>query len=163
MPMKALFFDSRRWKRAETPRRQRRRDSSLGPLAGLARDAPFIARDRDRTSAGERIVHAQQYFRGLRVFGSTRVIRTRRGVTQSTPPLFLLPRTLELKPRTDPEDAVAAAVKYLKARGAVPARTSTRVVFAYRTRNGGCPVLAATVSTPASPWCWDKACTRPTY
>ena len=131
--MKSLYFDSRRWRKAETSRRHTRRDGSLGPLAGLAREAPFIARDRYRTSLGERIVHAQQYFRGLRVFGSTRVIRTRRGITRSTPPLFFLPRTLALNPRTDPEDAVATAVAYLKKRGAVPARQNTSVVFAYRT------------------------------
>jgi hypothetical protein len=130
---KALFFDSRRWRAAETSRRRVRRDGAAGALANLAREAPFIASDRYRTSTGERIVHAQQYLRGLRVFGSTRVVRTRRGSTRATPPLFRLPRTLDLQPLTDPEDAVAVAVTFLKARGALPARVAARPVFAYRT------------------------------
>jgi extracellular elastinolytic metalloproteinase len=128
---KPLFYDSRRWRTAETSK-QARREKVLGPHSGFAHDAPFIARDVYRTSSGERIVHAQQYFHGLRVFESTRVIKTRRGVSRATPALFRLPKKIELNPSTTPDDAVVAVVKFLRSRGALAPGVKPSIVFAHR-------------------------------
>ncbi|MGH9887332.1 MAG: M36 family metallopeptidase [bacterium] len=88
---------------------------------GLATGDVFIRRDEYRTSTGVKVVHAQQYHRGLKVFRSSQVLKIDKGVVRKTPPLFRIPADLAVKPEVGPLDAVSAAIAFLQKRNLVAA------------------------------------------
>ena len=112
---RALYLDSRRW--PERPRRLRRGHTIHRD--GLATGDVFVPHDEYRTSTGIRVTHAQHYYRGLRVFRSSRVFKDDRGKRRSTPPLYRLPKRLVLVRDVTPSDALKRALAFLQKRGVV--------------------------------------------
>ena len=112
---RALYFDSRQW--PERPRRLRRGQTL--DRDGLATGDVFVPQDEYRTSTGIRVTHAQHYYRGLRVFRSSRVFKDDGGKRSSTPPLYRLPKHLVLTAEVSPSEALKAAVAFLQKRGLV--------------------------------------------
>src|SRR5688572_32905459 len=94
--MKAPFFyDGRRFPqaraakaRARTPNRVKRRSTARQAIPPAS---AFMVQDTYQTSTGDSILHAQQYFRGLRVYGSTMVVRQVGTRRESSPVLYKLP------------------------------------------------------------------------
>lgn len=87
---------------------------------GLATGDVFVGRDEYRTSTRLKVIHAQHYHRGLKVFRSSQVVKIRAGRTRRTPPLFRIPLRLALRPDVSPLDAVAAALTFLQGRNRAP-------------------------------------------
>ncbi len=114
---RSLHFDSRRGRGGAASGRGRvsRARPRVGP--GLTTGDEFIERDRYRTRSGVTVIHAQHYYQGLKVFRSSRVLKSRRGrADTSTPPLFRVPRGTSTRPTNGPLDFVDAALGFLKKR-----------------------------------------------
>lgn len=111
-----LHFDSRRWPRVRVRPRTRAPAARVGLRHGLATGDIFVGRDEYRTSTDVKVLHAQHYHRGLKVFRSSQVVKIQGGKVRHTPPLFRIPARLALSPDVNPLDAVAAAIEFLQGR-----------------------------------------------
>ena len=119
------FFDSRlRGRRKAGPPRRRPSRRGGERQGEVTRGDVFVERDVYQTSSGTTIVHAQHYYRGLKVFRSSRVFKTftkaagrgRKAEARATPQLFRVSRNTNTRPTNSPVDAVAAALQFLKKR-----------------------------------------------
>jgi extracellular elastinolytic metalloproteinase len=117
----------------------RLRPADLGPAAG----AEWIAHDELVTSTGTQIVHQQQYFQGLRVYRSARVVKREApgAATTTTGTDAAIPRSLRLVPTVTPAAALDAAVAFLKRLGAFPPKFQPLVIRQHRFSLPALPTL----------------------
>ncbi len=122
-----LYFDSRRW-----PRRPARRASTPARTCslkhGLLAGAASMRHDEYLTSTGLRVLHAQQYQGALQVYRSERVVEIRGSSSRITPLLHRVPLDLALQPTVGAQDALAAALAFLKKRRALAPGVRTVIV-----------------------------------
>ena len=109
-----------------------RRGEARAPSAKAVRTVvpPAYAIDQGvtyTTSTGLRVVHAQRYVRGLRVYRSQVTLKGPARRARFSAPAFEVPEDLRLRPRVTPVEAFAAAVAFLRKRGALPKRLRVEV------------------------------------
>ena len=119
--------------------------SRPAPLpGGGATEAPeWIPHDELVTSTGTWVVHLQQYFQGLRVYRSARLVkREARGATWTAAGTgAAIPRSLRVVPKLTAAAALDAAVTFLKRRRAFPSAFRPRVDREHRFTLPGTPTV----------------------
>ena len=113
--------------------RPTRERAGAAPVAAASLSAPppeeswVVHDDYDWWPTG-RVLHAQQYFRGLRVYRSVCVIKTGDTTTRATPRLYDIPPSTTTKATTTPRQAVECALAFLQRRKATRKGARLRVL-----------------------------------